>query len=86
MGLGTVASDVVVLKYATDNRAGAFMSELVDPRSGHSRAIITIVRGDVICEKYNVDLIKIDVEGRELDVLASLTKTIQGTQPVVELS
>jgi len=44
---------------------------------------VPIVRGDELFEDDRFDLIRIDVEGMELDVLAGLTKTIARSQPLI---
>src|SRR5690348_11435791 len=82
------APGVSTLTFAPSNRAGGFVSNQTTASAGHVTESITIDRLDDIACRFRidaVDLIKIDVEGFELDVLKGGRETIDRFKPIVAL-
>jgi FkbM family methyltransferase len=87
LGLGKTAGRFE-LTFSTDNRAGGFVSNLMQASKGHQVEAIEIVRGDDFMRGSDigkVDFIKIDVEGFERDVIEGLAETIATYKPAVTL-
>ena len=87
VGLGNGAGKFT-LTFASNNRAGGFVSDKMQASSGHQVEDIIIEIGDDFISKNSIaklDFIKIDVEGFELNVINGLRSTIMKFEPVVVL-
>lgn len=82
VGLGC-KDENLTLTFSPSSRSGGFVSNLIQASTGHTVENISIKNGDFIIKDANVDFIKIDVEGFELNVLKGLTNTIQQNKPIV---
>ena len=84
-GLGP-RNETVELTYNPAMRAGAFISDHAEPGISHQRETIEIRKGDAcLSAASGVQVIKIDVEGFELNVIDGLSETLSRNQPVVAL-
>ncbi|NOD75386.1 MULTISPECIES: FkbM family methyltransferase [unclassified Ruegeria] len=75
VGAGREAASGFDLKPEAGNLGGTQLT----PGSGNLR----VEAGDTLLEGMSPDLIKIDVEGMELDVLAGLSRTVAATRPII---
>ena len=76
------------LTFSTTNRAGAFVSNKISANSDHEVETIQIKRlSDTISDLNisNIDFIKIDVEGFEMEVLSGVGDVLLNNKPVVML-
>lgn len=65
------------------NRSAGFVSNQTQAGSNYDVETINIKKGDQLFKEKKIDLIKIDVEGFEMEVIEGLEKTIQRNQPIV---
>jgi len=87
VGLGR-ESGAFELTFAADNRSGGFVSDKAHASAGHTVEQIRIERGDTFLHEREIDgigLVKIDVEGFELNVIDGLSETLARDRPVVVL-
>jgi len=82
IGLGN-KNENLTLTFAPSNRSGGFVSNQTQASVGHIIEKIIIKNGDSITKDANVEFIKIDVEGFEMNVLKGLTNTIKKNKPIV---
>jgi len=82
IGLGATDENLT-LTFAPSNRSGGFVSNQTQASFGHTVEDISIKNGDTYMNGMNVDFIKIDVEGFEMNVLKGLTNTIKKNEPIV---
>ena len=75
--LGVGVSDVEADGFAMEDRDRNIGAARMIPNEG----TIKTLPGDVLCKDLEPDLIKVDVEGMELLVLAGLAQTIQRRRP-----
>lgn len=86
-GLGQ-ASGAFELTYSSDNRSGAYVSDKVKASEGHTVETIRIETMDGFVQTggaRSVDVIKVDVEGFELNVLRGGADTLARHRPAVVL-
>ena len=84
VGLGA-HDETLTLTFNPAARSGGFVSNQVQPKTGHVTETITIKNGDSYLGDRDVDFIKIDVEGFERYVIEGLKNIIDRNEPVVVL-
>jgi FkbM family methyltransferase len=80
--LGDVAGEVVMTTGAQS--ANYVLTGQTDPRAGEERVPVITLDG-LLAEESRVDLIKVDVEGLELDVMRGARRTLAHHAPAVLL-
>lgn len=86
LGLGPGGGEhETTLTFSPNFRAGAFVSDKIQPGAGHRSETVKILTGDEFFENRQVDFMKIDVEGFELEVLRGLDSTLKRDRPLVFL-
>lgn len=85
-GLGE-SNKTLSITAASDNASGGFISNTINQLDGHITEQCQIKNGDFAAEniRSNINTIKIDVEGNELNVLSGLRSTLIKHQPIVIL-
>lgn len=76
------------LTFAANNRSGGFVSEGTATPGGHVTERIEVRTLDKVVKHYgitDIDFIKLDVEGFELEVLKGAVETLRRYRPVVTL-
>jgi FkbM family methyltransferase len=87
-GLGECDGELLITA-APDNASGGFISATIQHLDGHITEAATIKNGDSLlqesCPNKRIALIKIDVEGHELEVLSGLSNRLKRDNPVIVL-
>jgi len=74
---------------AQNNASGGFLSPAIQHLDGHITEIASIRNGDSFLDEQQINqriaLIKIDVEGHELEALSGLTRRLEQDKPIIIL-